>query len=152
MWTALWHVSASRTITPADMATYLGLTPPAPSMPTSASEPVAPYAPEPTSAPEPMAPYAAEPEPSGPPEPIAPYAPERAPAPHREKLFAPSRYGLGDRSVLAGNARLVASNLQTSATGIALGLGASVLISIAAIYVAMLFFLRSPSTSSPSRP
>ena len=94
VWMTLWHVSASRAITPAHMATCLGLTPPAPSIPIPTPEPAAP-------------------------------PPAPSPAAERVRTFSASRFGLGDRSVLAGNARLMAARLRTSEAGTAIGLGLS---------------------------
>ena len=93
----LWHVSASRAITPADMATCLGLTSPAPSIPFPAPEPAAP-------------------------------PPAPSPAAERVRTFSASRFGLGDRSVLAGNARLMAARLRTKRADTAVGLGLSAFI------------------------
>ena len=97
VWMTLWHVSASRAITPADMATCLGLTSPAPSIPFPAPEPAAP-------------------------------PPAPSPAAERVRTFSASRFGLGDRSVLAGNARLMAARLRTKRADTAVGLGLSAFI------------------------
>ncbi|KAI95198.1 hypothetical protein T281_06915 [Rhodomicrobium udaipurense JA643] len=104
VWMALWHAAAAQTISPAELAEYLGLASPAPAI--QAPQFTEPPAHAPAPAPEPM----------------------HAPAPEPVKVLSSSRFGLGERSVLDGTAGLQARLLHTSTfnTAITIGIAAAI--------------------------